>query len=506
MSSLADLPEVIGFFSYSREDDEAFEGTLSALRDAIQRELGAQLGRSRTTFRLWQDQRAIAPGKLWEEEIKTAVEQAVFFIPIVTPRAVNSRYCKFEFEAFLARERALGRTDLVFPLLYIRIPALENEVQWREDRVLSIIGKRQYVDWRRLRNRDVREPAVREAIERFCEKIAEALHEPWISPEERRKQQEIEAQQRAEEDRRAEAARLAEEERQRVEAARRAEEEKRRAEAARQAAAKQRRAEAARLKAEEKRRAEAARLAEEEKQRAEAARLADEKQRAETARQTEEEERRAKAARQAEEKERRAAAARQVWKENERAEAGRQAKKASLDLAAADWRTRLSAVIALTRQMHEIDTTIAEAARSALQSHLQHEHNDFIRATVIDGLPKDETRRPEEEQQRAEAARRAEQEERRAEAARQVWAENQRAEAARQAKKASVDLAAADWRTRLSAVIAFTQQMREIDSTIAEAARSALQSHLQHERDNFVRASIINALAEDEARPVAQEM
>ena len=103
MSSLADLPEVIGFFSYSREDDEAYEGTLSALRDAIQRELSAQLGRSRTNFRLWQDQKAIAHGKLWESEIKTAVKQAVFFIPIVTPRAVKSRYCQFEFEEFLAR-------------------------------------------------------------------------------------------------------------------------------------------------------------------------------------------------------------------------------------------------------------------------------------------------------------------------------------------------------------------------------------------------------------------
>lgn len=55
MSSLADLPEIVGFFSYSREDDEAFEGALSALRNAIQRELSAQLGRSKTTFRLWQD-------------------------------------------------------------------------------------------------------------------------------------------------------------------------------------------------------------------------------------------------------------------------------------------------------------------------------------------------------------------------------------------------------------------------------------------------------------------
>jgi hypothetical protein len=83
MSSLADLPEVIGFFSYSREDDESYKGRLSALREGIQHELGAQLGRTKATFRLWQDKEAIAPGKLWEAEIKAAVDQSVFFVPIV---------------------------------------------------------------------------------------------------------------------------------------------------------------------------------------------------------------------------------------------------------------------------------------------------------------------------------------------------------------------------------------------------------------------------------------
>ncbi len=43
MASLAQLPEIVGFFSYSREDDEAFRGSLSALRDAIARELGSTL-------------------------------------------------------------------------------------------------------------------------------------------------------------------------------------------------------------------------------------------------------------------------------------------------------------------------------------------------------------------------------------------------------------------------------------------------------------------------------
>jgi TIR domain len=183
MSSLAELPEVVGFFSYSREDDEDFGGMLSGLRDAIQRELRAQLGRSKTTFRLWQDKEAIAPGTLWETEIRNAAAQAVFFIPIVTPRMVNSKYCQFEFDTFLARERALGRSDLIFPILYVPVQGLQNEGQWRNNAVLSFVAERQYVDWQKFRYSDFSNPALREAVGSFARGIVETLYKPL--PEQR---------------------------------------------------------------------------------------------------------------------------------------------------------------------------------------------------------------------------------------------------------------------------------------------------------------------------------
>jgi hypothetical protein len=176
MSSLAELPEVVGFFSYSREDDEDFDGMLSGLRDAIQRELRAQLGRSKTTFRLWQDKEAIAPGTLWETEIRNAAAQAVFFIPIVTPRMVNSKYCQFEFDTFLTRERALGRSDLIFPILYVPVQGLQNEGQWRNNAVLSFVAERQYVDWQKFRYSDFSNPNLREAVGSFARGIVETLY------------------------------------------------------------------------------------------------------------------------------------------------------------------------------------------------------------------------------------------------------------------------------------------------------------------------------------------
>ncbi len=188
MSSLADLDKIIGFFSYSRQDDDDSAGALSKLRDRIYRELAMQLGHR--DFRLWQDKSAIAFGEIWKRSLRTAVAESVFFIPVVTPRAVASQYCKFEFDSFLAREGLIGRSDLVFPILYIDVPGLNAEVARRDDDILKLVNERQYVDWRQFRYRDINTPDVSEKIGQFCANIVEALRRPWEPP-----QQMLDAQQ-----------------------------------------------------------------------------------------------------------------------------------------------------------------------------------------------------------------------------------------------------------------------------------------------------------------------
>jgi formylglycine-generating enzyme required for sulfatase activity len=197
MPSLADLPELIGFFSYSREDDADSQGALSALRNRIQGELRGQLGRSAKNFRLWQDKEAIASGTLWETEIKSAAAQAVFFIPIITPTVVASPYCRFELDSFLAREASLGRNDLVFPVLYIDVPALNDDVRCQRDPILSVIAQRQYLDWREYRYLDVNSVEVRRKVAEFCKDIRDALERRQLSPEERKEQEPTAAPHRA---------------------------------------------------------------------------------------------------------------------------------------------------------------------------------------------------------------------------------------------------------------------------------------------------------------------
>jgi hypothetical protein len=199
MPSLAEFPALVGFFSYSREDDQGSGGRLSKLRERIQEELRLQLGRTKKDFRLWQDTVAIAHGELWEDRIKKAVAESAFFIPIITPTAVRSSYCQFEFEAFLARERELDRNNLIFPILYVPVPALRGE-GWRQDPLLSIVGSRQYEDWQNLRHLDASSSeVVALRVQTFCANICKALEQEWLSPEER---QEAEARRLAEAERR----------------------------------------------------------------------------------------------------------------------------------------------------------------------------------------------------------------------------------------------------------------------------------------------------------------
>ncbi len=196
----SELPEIVGFFSYSRRDDEHSMGALSRLRARIQSELRLQMGRD---FRLWQDTAAIPDGSLWEDEIRKAIAESVFFVPIVTPSAVSSGHCSFEFEAFVKREAELGRSDLIFPILYITVEELEDEKQWRQSELLRTIGTRQYLDWRKYRHHDPSAPEVAQQIEQYCRHIYRALRRPVVTAEERRREEgEADARRRAEEQRR----------------------------------------------------------------------------------------------------------------------------------------------------------------------------------------------------------------------------------------------------------------------------------------------------------------
>jgi hypothetical protein len=163
MPSLADLPELIGLLSYSVDDAAHFLGALSRLRAAIQRELEGQLGRSENTVRLY------------SLRSKILIERSVFFIPVITPTALGSDSWRQTYLSILARETALKRIDLVFPILLTDVPNLD----W------SLVGTREYLDWRHIHLTEVGSAEVMGEVRLLCKRVVVALTAPWQAPPKR---------------------------------------------------------------------------------------------------------------------------------------------------------------------------------------------------------------------------------------------------------------------------------------------------------------------------------
>jgi hypothetical protein len=230
----------VGFWSYSRQDDELSFGKLSQLRKLLMAEVQQQFGRE--TVQIFQDAETISHGAEWEREIKASLDDSTFFIPIITPNFVQSEWCTREVSLFFEREQALFRTypDLprrgrIFPFLLIDI----EDVDPHDSAVVAALQKRQMFDYRPHRFRSLQDEQVQQALSGFAAAIRELLQikvrRPLTAAERERLQ--AEARQREEEEAlaAAETARF-EEERRRAEAARLEEERRRQAVAASDAA------------------------------------------------------------------------------------------------------------------------------------------------------------------------------------------------------------------------------------------------------------------------------
>jgi serine/threonine protein kinase len=154
-----------GFWSYSRRDDELSGGKLSQLRSALAQELQQQYGREQV--RLFQDTTAIPHGAAWLGEIKKAIGQSSFFIPIITPNFIQSEWCSKEVKLFVNREIEiqtehphLPERGRVFPILFIDIDDVEPD----DPDVVNIIKSLQHFDFRRFRHQSYEDAAVRIAL------------------------------------------------------------------------------------------------------------------------------------------------------------------------------------------------------------------------------------------------------------------------------------------------------------------------------------------------------
>jgi formylglycine-generating enzyme required for sulfatase activity len=159
------------FLSYTRFDDQHEGGAISEFRNRLASAVRAVTGEP---FEIFQDVDGIGLGEHWPSRLDQLLEEARFFIPILTPNYFRSKACRDELEKFLKAEKDRGRNDLVLPIYYIRCRVLEDHALREGDALAAAIHERQREDWRGRRFLPFADPKVRRSLEALAERIDDA--------------------------------------------------------------------------------------------------------------------------------------------------------------------------------------------------------------------------------------------------------------------------------------------------------------------------------------------
>jgi hypothetical protein len=173
--AVTSAPGLLAFISYSRADDRDLRQYITKFRCGLERWVRRYLAgfADGDEIALFQDRDSIGWGQPWRDRIQSALEEVIFFIPIVTPGFFASRECREETSLFLERERQLGRNDLILPVYFIDAVPFENDEPPADD-LIAALRSRQYVDWRELKHR--RPPSLEAHYEALAQQMANALH------------------------------------------------------------------------------------------------------------------------------------------------------------------------------------------------------------------------------------------------------------------------------------------------------------------------------------------
>jgi hypothetical protein len=126
------------FLSYTRFDDHNDGGAISQFRLRLASAVRAITGRP---FEIFQDVEGIGIGECWPVRLDRMLDEARFFIPIVTPSYFTSMACREELEKFFHAEAGRSCDDLVLPIYYIECEILEDPVLRAADPLAAKIRK-----------------------------------------------------------------------------------------------------------------------------------------------------------------------------------------------------------------------------------------------------------------------------------------------------------------------------------------------------------------------------
>ena len=103
------------FFSYARQDAETDPRLVSALSENLPDRVNGML--TNTQFTIFRDSTHLTTGALWESDIEKALQSSDILIVLLTPRWIDSKWCRNEYLMFEQIESARNAGPCVIPIL-----------------------------------------------------------------------------------------------------------------------------------------------------------------------------------------------------------------------------------------------------------------------------------------------------------------------------------------------------------------------------------------------------
>ena len=136
-----DPPPVRAFCSYAHADNDEFSNTVQVLVADLCSLHEAETGRPLDIFF---DREKIGWGEDLRSSISNAVENATFFIPVITARYFRSSWCRDEFLSFYSKCRAIGVDELILPIILAGRTEITED---SPDEIIRMVSSVRYIDW-----------------------------------------------------------------------------------------------------------------------------------------------------------------------------------------------------------------------------------------------------------------------------------------------------------------------------------------------------------------------
>jgi hypothetical protein len=163
------MASINAFWSYVHADDDHDKGRIAELTRDVTQEIAMITGETPSLFL---DADRLGWGEDWRERIQEQLIANSCFIPVMTPRYFMSKQCRDEVEGFARTATELGVKELVLPLYYVTVPAVEEPDT--SDHIVKLVRTFRWEDWRELRFKDLGSESYRAGVNRLAQLLVDA--------------------------------------------------------------------------------------------------------------------------------------------------------------------------------------------------------------------------------------------------------------------------------------------------------------------------------------------